>query len=375
MSIWRSSLDAVAFNNIYSGKKVLVTGHTGFKGSWLCLWLKQLGAEVCGVSDRIPTTPSLFETAKVADYIDHDLREDIRNRESLQKIMNDFRPDFVFHLAANAIVRSCYDNPIEAFEVNAMGSLNVLTCINHLEKPPVTVMITSDKCYENVEWEYGYRETDQLGGKDPYSASKACAEIIFHSFYESYLKPKEVKIATTRAGNVIGGGDWAEARIVPDSIRAWSQGDELEIRSPRATRPWQLVLEPLSGYLRLGQRLLEGEENLEGESFNFGPQASVVQPVEILIQEMQKTWKEGSYHINEQGVGQKKEAGLLKLCCDRSLMRLDWEAILNFEETIKATAGWYREYYLTQEKPRELSLAQINWYQNQARERGAAWIK
>lgn len=360
------------FNNIFQNKKVLVTGHTGFKGAWLSLWLHQLGAKVCGVSDRVPTSPALYDEANVKDLLAEDHREDVRNRPAMLAIFENFQPDFVFHLAANAIVRSCYDEPIEAFEINSMGSLNILDCVRKMKTPPVTVMITSDKCYENVEWGYGYRETDALGGKDPYSASKACAEIMLHSFYESYLGPKGVKVASTRAGNVIGGGDWAEARIVPDCMRAWSSGEPVEVRSPNSTRPWQLVLEPLSGYLRLAQILAEGKEKITGEAFNFGPKATVVQPVSLLIGEMQKVWKNGQFTVNEAAIGNKKEAGLLKLCCDRSLARLGWEAVLNFEETVDATSSWYQKFY-NSEDPREMSLKQIEWYQKLAAEREADW--
>ncbi len=240
------------------------------------------------------------------------------------------------------------------------------------------VFITSDKCYENVEWEYGYRESDRLGGKDPYSASKASAEILFRSFYLSYLKEASAHFATTRAGNVVGGADWARDRIVPDSIRAWSKNETLTIRSPGATRPWQLVLEPLSGYLQLGLELLSGNKNVSGEAFNFGPRGDVVQPVKEVIEKLANCWcSEGAkakWEVVSDSTS-KKEAGLLKLSCDKALHHLKWQPVLSFDETMAFTAEWYKDFYLNKRTASEISFAQIEKYQTLAKARGHSWAQ
>ena len=275
------------FGHIYEGRRVFVTGHTGFKGSWLTAWLLQMGAEVAGFSDAVPTAPSHFDVIGLGGRI-RDYRGDVRDRKALVEAMREFKPEIVFHLAAQALVRASYDNPADTIEVNAMGTLNVLEAVRVTPSVEAVVSITSDKAYRNDEWVWGYRETDHLGGYDPYSASKGCAEIIAHSYFKSFFgDPVNAPYcATTRAGNVIGGGDWAADRIVPDCARAWSEGREVEIRSPHATRPWQHVLEPLSGYLWLGAKLFAAHRDavksgkgdgchegfrLDGEAFNFGP--------------------------------------------------------------------------------------------------------
>lgn len=261
------------FKNTYTGKRVLVTGHTGFKGSWLLSWLSKLGADVCGYSDTVPTIPSLFEAADLASFVRHELG-DIRDLSRFEAVVADFRPDFIFHLAAQAIVSTSYANPLDTFSVNVMGTATVLEALRKIDWPCVAVVITSDKVYDNVEWSWGYRENDRLGGKDIYSGSKGGAELAFNSYFHSFFnKPDSpVLLATARAGNVIGGGDWAADRIVADCIRAWRVDGTVEIRSPKATRPWQHVLEPLSGYLALGAEMAVRPE-LHGERFNFGPRA------------------------------------------------------------------------------------------------------
>ena len=255
----------------YAGKNVLVTGHTGFKGSWLSVWLSRLGARVNGLAADIPTTPSHF-TRSCDGHIDLDFRGDIRNYDEVFEAVDKVRPNYVFHLAAQSLVRKSYENPTTTYETNLIGSLNLLEAIRKLGHQCVVLMITSDKCYENKEWEWGYRETDQLGGADPYSSSKAATELMISSYVRSFLSSDNSPIAVGigRAGNVIGGGDWAEERIVPDAIKACISGEELVIRKPDATRPWQHVLEPLSGYLNLGVSLTSSRE-FHGESFNFGP--------------------------------------------------------------------------------------------------------
>jgi len=246
------------FNNIFKDKTVLITGHTGFKGSWLALWLKQLGANVIGVSLDIPSKPSHFAAVQLDTQI-QDHRLDVRDASAVKALVARSQPDFVFHLAAQALVRPSYEYPLETLATNTMGSANVLDALRGLTNPVVAVMITSDKAYDNVEWVWGYRETDRLGGKDPYSASKGMAELAIRTFIESYFRKLDcnIRVGITRAGNVIGGGDWAADRIVPDCMRAWSQNEVVDIRSPFATRPWQHVLEPLSGYLALGAALSE----------------------------------------------------------------------------------------------------------------------
>ncbi|MCF8057804.1 MAG: CDP-glucose 4,6-dehydratase [Bacteriovoracaceae bacterium] len=361
------------FNGIYKGKRVLVTGHTGFKGAWLFLWLKKLGAEVKGYSVDIPTSPSLFEESGLNNEVG--LKSlDIRSYSNFLEVMNTFKPEIVFHLAAQSIVKTCYEDPRLAFETNLMGTVNVLKALEETPSVRSAVFITSDKCYENVEWEYGYRENDRLGGKDPYSASKASAEIAFSAFSRSFfVNDSGTRIASARAGNVIGGGDWARARIVPDCVRTWSNGQAVEIRNPNATRPWQLVLEPLSGYLQLGAQLFEGRAGLSGESFNFGPKEDTCLTVVELIEEMKQTWGGGEYFVNSPKNSQ-SEAGLLRLCCDKALSKMNWRAVLDAKETISMTTEWYKNFYSSSgNRTKEYTLSQIESYENLAHERGHSW--
>ena len=363
------------FNNNYKGKKVFVTGHSGFKGSWLTQWLLSLGAEVKGYSLYIPSKPSLFEVLKLENKIDHFVG-DVRDFDTLQKAIKTFQPEMVFHLAAQPIVRRSYDEPRTTFQTNLLGTINVLESIRNTSSVKVGVFITSDKCYENVEWEYGYREIDRLGGKDPYSASKACAEIAFSAYYRSFFANSDnPKVATTRAGNVIGGGDWAEDRIVPDCIRAWSQKKKAIVRNPEATRPWQHVLVPLSGYLWLGSKLLDEPSDINGEAFNFGPGSEVVKTVSELLNQMKKTWSKSEWCIDRGSIGNKKEAGLLKLNCDKALKYLQWEPSLTFVETIEMTMEWYKEFYLSEENMVAHTLGQISSYQQKASQKGHLWTK
>ena len=293
------------FGHIYEGRRVFVTGHTGFKGSWLTAWLLQMGAEVAGFSDAVPTAPSHFDVIGLGGRI-RDYRGDVRDRKALIEAMREFKPEIVFHLAAQALVRASYENPADTIEVNAMGTLNVLEAVRVTPSVEAVVSITSDKAYRNDEWVWGYRETDHLGGYDPYSASKGCAEIIAHSYFKSFFgDPVNTPYcATTRAGNVIGGGDWAADRIVPDCARAWSEGREVEIRSPHATRPWQHVLEPLSGYLWLGAKLFAAHRDavksgkgdgchegfrLDGEAFNFGPSSDASHTVADVVRALERS--------------------------------------------------------------------------------------
>jgi len=330
---------------VFKDKRVLVTGHTGFKGSWLTLWLVRLGAKVIGLSDDVPTTPSNFEVNNISKIIE-DNRVDIRNYDLVSNIVNSANPDFVFHLAAQSLVRESYDQPLKTFEINAMGTANILQALISVDKKVTVVMITSDKAYDNVEWVWGYKETDRLGGKDPYSASKGMAELVIKTYFESFIKNKtdNITLGIARAGNVIGGGDWAKDRIVPDCIRSWSINQSVKIRNPNSTRPWQHVFEPLSGYLSLAEKLTV-DSKINGEAYNFGPPANQNHTVDELIIEMNNYWHgiEWQYEIEKGEIFH--EASLLKLNCDKALFDLNWVSTLNFEQTVKMTMEWYKEFY------------------------------
>lgn len=338
------------FQNVYKGKKVLITGHTGFKGTWLTCWLLQLGAEIVGISKDCPTNPSMFLELGLEKKIRHHL-EDIRNGKHISEIFQAEQPDFVFHLAAQAIVSTSYANPIETLDTNVLGTAYVLEALRTLTKPCSAVIITSDKCYENVEWCWGYKETDPMGGKDIYSASKGAAELVFHAYQKSFFADpakSNVRLASARAGNVIGGGDWAQDRIVADCARSWSEGRAVSIRSPLATRPWQHVLEPLSGYLALGAALASGKgPEYHGESFNFGPRAEQNHTVEDLLKDLSKYWDLGApsayYKVTENRPF--SEAGLLKLNCDKALFYLKWRSTLDYNRTVQFVSEWYFHFY------------------------------
>lgn len=365
------------FGGIYNNKKVLITGNTGFKGAWLSLWLRQLGAVVYGISKDIPSTPSLFETANLGHLVNHNFL-DVRNLEGLTQLMDTIRPDFVFHLAAQPIVKLSYADPVDTFSSNVMGTVHVLEALRKLDFECTLVMITSDKCYDNVEWEWGYKETDALGGKDPYSASKGAAELMIKSYYHSYFSTvdSKVRVCAVRAGNVIGGADWAANRLVPDMFRSWSENKTVTIRSPRATRPWQHVLEPLSGYLRAGQ-LLASEQKLNGLAFNFGPNSDQNKTVLELLVEISNYWEhpEGfEMYAIEDNPGF-HEAGLLKLNCDRALQYLNWKPTLHFDETVEFTATWYNTFYHRNEIDiLNFTNQQITDYVELAQKRNSGWI-
>ena len=359
---------------VFNGATVLITGHTGFKGTWLSLWLKHLGANVSGVSIDVPSEPSHFDVAKLSDQID-DHRLDICDGEAIKSLVQELQPDFVFHLAAQALVRSSYENPVETMMTNSIGSANVLESLRVLDKPVVAVMITSDKAYDNVEWVWGYRETDRLGGKDPYSASKGMAELAIRSYVESffYSPDSNVRVGITRAGNVIGGGDWAKDRIVPDCMQSWSENRVVDIRSPSATRPWQHVLEPLSGYLLLAANLAKSSQ-YHGEAYNFGPSADQNYPVSDLIDEMQKHWDHVRWNDVSQNQDHLHEAGLLKLNCDKALFDLSWQPTLQFEDTVRMTVEWYKNYYQNKDNSMQnFAIAQIEEYMQLAVQRGFQW--
>tara|TARA_Y100000768_G_scaffold388932_1_gene388906 strand:- start:5655 stop:6752 length:1098 start_codon:yes stop_codon:yes gene_type:complete len=362
------------FNNIYKNKKVLITGHTGFKGSWLCSWLIKLGAKVIGVSNCIPTSPSMYEELGLSSKI-NDLRYDVRDLLSLKKIINDTKPDFIFHLAAQAIVSKSYSDPIETITTNVIGSMNILESLRDYNDPCRVIIITSDKCYDNVEWIWGYKESDHMGGKDIYSGSKGAAELIIKSYFHSFFKDDHpVKVSIGRAGNVIGGGDWASDRIIVDCMKAWSKEEKVEIRSPNATRPWQHVLEPLSGYLTLGEQLYR-DSNLTGEAFNFGPRSEQNQTVVELIKDLSEKcdFKYNKFEITDNI--KFYEASLLKLNCDKALSILKWESTLYYNQTIDMISKWYNEYYNSESKKDmyTFTLSQINEYENYALESKKTW--
>jgi len=347
----------------FKNKTVLITGHTGFKGSWLSLWLKQLGANVVGVSNDEVSDPSIFSVSEISSVIE-DCRFDIRDADAVRVLVKEIQPDFVFHLAAQALVRPSYKDPLKTMTTNAIGTVNVLDALRVLDKKVVAVMITSDKAYDNVEWVWGYRETDRLGGKDPYSASKGMAELAIRSYVDSFFnKPdSNIRVGIARAGNVIGGGDWAVDRIVPDCMEAWAMSEAVDIRSPHATRPWQHVLEPLSGYLALAVDL-EQDNRSHGEAYNFGPNANQNHSVAELIDKMARYWDKVQWNNVSEQSNHVHEAGLLKLNCDKALFHLDWTPTLDFEETIEMTVEWYKYYYQNQgQSMYDFTLGQIKEY-------------
>ncbi len=362
------------FNNIFNNKKIIVLGHTGFKGSWLTLWLTRLGAEVVGGSLGLPTEPSHYESINLNELCESKTI-DIRNREELCSLFKATEPDFVFHLAAQALVGPSYNDPVLTFETNTLGTLNVLESLRSLNTPVTALLVTSDKAYENVETVQGYRETDRLGGKDPYSASKGAAELVIHGYFHSFLSESDsnIKLVIGRAGNVIGGGDWAQGRLVPDIVRAWSGGNTLEIRSPHSTRPWQHVLEPLSGYLNLAA-LAASDPDLHGEPFNFGPHSEDVATVGEVVERFSASLEGLKFNIVDQRLGGSfHEAGLLKLSCDKAQHKLDWLPVLTLDEALERTSRWYQKFYTESGEVRSFSGSQIDEYCKLAKERGRLW--
>ena len=327
--------DSKSLREFFNGKTVLVTGHTGFKGAWLSIWLKDMGARVIGYSLEPPYLSSLFELSGLKDKI-IDIRADVRDLKKLDEVFNEYKPEIVIHLAAQAIVRLSYSFPIETFSTNILGTANILECIRKHQTKSV-VIITSDKCYKNVEKKEGYKEKDEFSDQDPYSCSKGCAEMVAQSYRNSF----GLKVATTRAGNVVGGGDWAVNRIVPDIIRAISKNESVIIRNPESTRPWQFVLEPLKGYLILAKKQYEGEDLNEG--FNFGPDRNSIIPVIELARMIISKWGAGNIEIQKDESG-KHEAGLLYLDSIKIKNRIGWKTELDIKDVIDYLVEWYKNY-------------------------------
>ena len=376
------------FDNIYSGKCVLVTGHTGFKGSWLVLWLANLGAEIIGYSLNPPTEPNHFDLLTLQPSNPLTLQSvigDIRDAKKLNETFQTYKPDIVFHMAAQPLVRYSYNNPVETFETNVIGTINVLEACRQTESVRAVVNITSDKCYENREWVWGYRENDPMGGYDPYSASKGCAELVTSAYRRSffanpptlqpssppYLQPSNhpALLASARAGNVIGGGDWAADRLIPDVMRAVSRNEKVVIRNPKSTRPWQHVLEPLSGYLALGQKLLEGKSEYSG-GWNFGPDDESNIYVEEVVENMKGCWHKIDYQLQPSSSPALHEAGLLKLDCSKAHSKLNWKPVWDIKKTLAITAQWYKEFY---ENDRIMSQRDLDEYILDARKKGLRW--
>ncbi len=349
----------------WKGKRVLVTGHTGFKGGWLSLWLQKMGADACGYSLCAPTDPSLFAVARVADGM-RSIEGDVRDLDHLKRVFAEFRPEIVFHLAAQSLVRQSYLDPIETYSTNVMGTVNVLEAVRQVGGVRVVVNVTSDKCYENREWCWPYRENEAMGGYDPYSSSKGCAELVTAALRNSFFHPSNfsehgVAVASARAGNVIGGGDWAKDRLVPDIMRAFMSREVVVVRNPNSVRPWQHVLDPLSGYLLLAEKLWTSGAEF-AEAWNFGPVQDDAKPVSWIVGQLANLWGNGaswtvdlSHHPHE--------AQLLRLDCSKSKTRLGWQGRLNGVEPLLMVVDWFKSFQNGEDLHRE-TIAQIARYES-----------
>jgi CDP-glucose 4,6-dehydratase len=359
----------------WDGKCVFVTGHTGFKGSWLSLWLQRLGAKVTGYSLEPPTEPNLFGVARIAAGM-NSIQGDVRDFAGLQAAMTAARPEIVFHLAAQSLVRRSYELPLETYTTNVIGTANLLQAVRAADTVRAVVAIATDKCYDNREWDWAYREIDRLGGCDPYSSSKACAEFVVSAYRSSFFPPQRyadhrVSIASARAGNVIGGGDWARDRLVPDIVRALSGGRRVKIRNPQSTRPWQHVLEPLRGYLILAERLYEHGAQY-GDAWNFGPEYSDLQPVEWVVRRLAELWGPEAQWEADSGE-HPHEAQMLRVDWSKAAARLGWRPLLRLSEALEMTVAWYKAW--TQQKDmRTITTQQIEYYGNVADSRQRAAV-
>ena len=363
----------------YSGKSVLVTGHTGFKGGWLTTWLKTLGARIIGYA--LPPEegrPNLFSAANLERGV-VSIMGDIRDFSSFFEVFKAYEPEILFHMAAQPLVRRSYENPLETYATNIMGTVNVLEAARQTPSVRVVVVITSDKCYENREWIYAYRENDPMGGRDPYSASKGAAELVTASYRDSFFHPDRfdehyVSLASVRAGNVIGGGDWSEDRLVPDCVRSLVSGQRIPVRNPRAIRPWQHVLEPLSGYLWLALKMHEDPTSHAG-AWNFGPTVDGNATVETIVTKVIHEWGSGEWkNVSGPDADARHEATFLKLDCTKARTLLEWSAVLSLDKAIRKTTSWYKHYYFDPDfDAYDFSVRQIETYVNLARHAGIRW--
>ena len=349
-------MEVLVRSSSWNGRRVLITGHTGFKGGWLAMWLRTLGAEVTGLALPAPTDPSLFDQAGIAGIVTH-IEGDVRELGTVERAVRDAKPDVIFHLAAQPLVRYSYDNPVETYATNVMGTVHVLEAARHCDSVRAVICVTTDKCYENCEWVWPYRECDPMGGHDPYSSSKGAAEIAIAAYRRSY--PQGPKIASVRAGNVIGGGDWALDRLVPDIVRALQAGQPPVIRNPGSIRPWQHVLDALSGYVLLAQRLLEGREDLAG-GWNFGPADDDSRPVGWIVEKMLEAWGGDSGWTRPEGP-QPHEAVLLRLDCSKARAELGWRPAMSLEQSLAKVVEWHSAVHRG-EDARAVSLAQLAEY-------------
>lgn len=350
--------------HFWQGKKVLVTGHTGFKGSWLSLWLQNLGADVTGYALPAPSTPSLFEQAHVADNMTH-IVADIRDADAIKKAVQQAQPEIVLHLAAQPLVRYSYENPIETYSTNVMGTLHLLEAIRAVDSVRACVMVTTDKCYENKEWDWGYRENEPMGGFDPYSSSKGCMELLVASYRNSFFSTEKYQahktaIATVRAGNVIGGGDWADDRLIPDMLTAFENNQPVTIRNPCAIRPWQHVLEPLAGYLEIAEKLYTKGPDY-AEAWNLGPEQKDAKPVEWIASKLSEFWGEGASWQSDSNADHPHEARYLKLDCSKAWASLSWRPQWSLEQTLEKIVEWHRAY-IAGKNMHEVTLNQITHY-------------
>jgi len=344
----------------WKGKAVFLTGHTGFKGSWLSLWLQSLGARVTGYALEPPTKPSLFELVGVARAMES-ITGDVRDLAALKKALHNASPQLVIHMAAQSLVRESYADPVGTYATNIIGTVNLLEAVRDAKSVRTVVIVTSDKCYENREWLWGYREDEAMGGHDPYSSSKGCAELVTAAYRRSFFSPASAAVASARAGNVIGGGDWSKDRLVPDAISAFISRKALRVRSPNAVRPWQYVLDPLSGYLTLAERLWEDGPAYAG-AWNFGPAEDDVRPVSWIVGELARRWGNDAAWESDPAP-QPHEAGLLKLDCAKARARLNWRPRVELETALDWTIDWYRKY-ASGEDLRKLTVEQIRSYQD-----------
>ncbi len=365
------------FGGVYQGRRVLVTGHTGFKGSWLTLWLAELGANVYGYALEPPTSPNLFEEAHVPSALARHEIGDVRDCSHLQSYLSEVKPDIVFHLAAQPLVRLSYEEPLATYATNVMGTVHLLEAVRHVDSVRVCQVITSDKCYENRECVYAYRENDPMGGYDPYSNSKGCAELVVSSYRQSFFHPDKisehgVSLSSVRAGNVIGGGDWAENRIIPDCIRALSRGEPIQVRNQHAIRPWQHVLEPLSGYLWLAAKQYQ-EPGCYEEGWNFGPMGTCDMNVRQIVELIVNAWGNGSWQAQNTTIHVFHEAKFLKLDVTKANTLLSWSPVCSVPESVADTVIWYRLYQDKGSDMKSFTLGQIRSYYGKAVNTGLDW--